>query len=93
MIELQVNQSVFSVNEAHTRRELSELSLRQAKENLEITQNLFTEGRATTRDVLEAQAHWQEAFQTSIDARTQEMLALTQLQKNIGQLQKNNQSQ
>lgn len=93
MIELQVNQSVFSVNEARTRRELSELSLRQAKENLEITQNLFAEGRATTRDVLEAQAHWKEAFQSSIDARTQEMLALTQLQKNIGQLQKNNQMQ
>lgn len=91
MIELQVSQSLFSLTEARTRRELSELSLQQAEENLDLTLDLFAEGRATTRDVLEAQAHWQEAHEAGIAARNQEKMAFTRLQKNIGELQKNQQ--
>ncbi|TVQ11909.1 MAG: TolC family protein [Bacteroidetes bacterium] len=89
MIELQVSQSLFSLTEARTRRELSELSQQQAEENLDLTLDLFAEGRATTRDVLEAQAHWQEAHEAGIAARNQEKIAFTRLQKNIGQLQQN----
>ena len=89
MIELQVSQSLFTLTEARTRRELSELSLQQAEENLNLTLDLFAEGRATTRDVLEAQAHWQEANEAGIAARNEEKMAFTRLQKNIGELQQN----
>lgn len=87
MISLQVSQGIFSLEEARTRRELSELSIQQAQENLALWQNLFSEGRATTRDVLEAQAHWQEARQAGITARNEEKMAITRLQKYIGELQ------
>lgn len=86
MIELQVSQSLFNLTEARKRSELSQLSLLQAQENLSITQNLFAEGRATTRDVLEAQAHWQEAHEAAIAARNQQKTAFTLLQKHIGEL-------
>ncbi len=88
MITLQVSQSLKSLGEARNRRELSALSMQQAHENLEITQNLFAEGRATTRDVLEAQAYWQEAREADIFSRNEEMMAFSRLQKNIGELQK-----
>ena len=87
MIALQVSQSLKSLDEARTRRELSALSVQQARENLELTQNLFVEGRATTRDVLEAQTYWQEAREAAIAAQNEEMMAFTRLQKNIGALQ------
>jgi len=87
MIVLQVSQSLKSLDEARTRRELSALSVQQARENLELTQNLFVEGRATTRDVLEAQTYWQEAREAAIAAQNEEMMAFTLLQKNIGALQ------
>ncbi len=87
MIALQVSQSLKNLNEARTRRELSALSIQQARENLVLTQNLFTEGRATTRDVLEAQTYWQEAREAAIAARNEEMMAFTRLQKHIGALQ------
>jgi outer membrane protein TolC len=86
MIELQVNQSLCDLSEARVRREMTNLSLEQAEENLKITQDLFKEGRATTRDVLESQAYWQEAYESRIDARNNEMMAYTKLLKNIGEL-------
>lgn len=84
MVELQVQQSLFNLKEASRRVELSSLSLQQARQNLEVTQNLFQEGRATTRDLLEAQAHWQEAHTARIEAQAGERLALTRLQKDLG---------
>ncbi len=93
MIALQVSQGLFSLEEARTRRELSELSMQQAQENLELWQNLFSEGRATTRDVLEAQAHWQEARQAGIAARNEEKMAFSRLQKHIGELQQTGEMQ
>lgn len=86
MIELQVNQSLYNLTEARARKKMSDLSLEQAEENLRITRNLFKEGRATTRDVLESQAYWQEAYESQIDARNNEMMAYTMLLKNIGEL-------
>ncbi len=86
MIELQVNQSMLDFNEAMEKTKLTHLSLKQAKENLDVTNNLFREGRATTRDVLEAQAHWQEAQAAYIEAKASEKLAYSKLQKNLGNI-------
>ncbi|ASB50757.1 TolC family protein [Alkalitalea saponilacus] len=86
MVQLQVSRELLSFHESKSRLDLANLSLEQAEENLRVTNNLFNEGRATTRDVLEAQAHWQDAHATSISAKAAHRLAYTNLQKAIGDL-------
>ncbi len=85
-IALQVYQSRYQLEESISELELTQLSLEQAAENLRMTEDLFSEGRAKTRDLLEAQALWQDANTAHIEARNQYRLAYTRLQKARGQL-------
>ena len=85
-IELEVTQSLYNYQEAAARVEFTEMSLDQATENLRLTRDLFDEGRAATRDVLEAQALWQDAYQAHISAKNQQRVAYTELLKASGEL-------
>ncbi|MCF8331378.1 MAG: TolC family protein [Bacteroidales bacterium] len=85
-IQLQVQQQIFKLQEAYKEVELTQTSLKQAKENLEITKNNLNEGLAKTTDVLEAQAMWQKAKASEIQAKTDLQLAWLALQKAIGEL-------
>ncbi len=89
MIELEVSQARFTFEEAQSEVSLTALSLEQAEENLRSAEDLFREGRATTRDVLEAQALWQQAHAANIRAKNQFRLAYTQLLKTSGELHQN----
>jgi len=85
-IELEVTQSLYNYEEAAARTEFAEMSLDQATENLRLTRDLFDEGRAATREVLEAQALWQDAYQAHISAKNQQRMAYTELLKASGEL-------
>lgn len=85
-IRLQVQQEIFKVQEAVKQVESTNTSLNQAKENLEMTRDNFDEGMAKTTDVLEAQAMWQKAYASKIEAQTELQLAWLAFQKAMGQL-------
>ncbi len=89
MVELEISQARFTFEEAQSEVSLTALSLEQAEENLRSAEDLFREGRATTRDVLEAQALWQQAHAANIRAKNQFRLAYTQLLKTSGELHQN----
>ena len=86
MISLQVQQAVYSYTESVKKAEMAKIALTQATENLQLTQDNFDEGMLQTRDVLEAQTMWQDAYSTYIDALTEQQLSNTKLKKVTGAL-------
>ncbi len=88
MVELEVSQSLYNLREARARLEMTESSLEQATENLRVNNDLLHQGRATTRDALEAQALWQQAHASHIEAKNQYRIAYTKLEKASGQIVK-----
>ncbi len=86
MISLQVQQAVYSYTESVKKAEMAKIALTQATENLQLTQDNFDEGMLQTRDVLEAQTMWQDAYSTYIDALTEQQLSDTKLKKVTGAL-------
>lgn len=86
LVSLEVRKSIFNYNEAVKKVEMTQSSMEQAKENLELTRNNFDEGMATTADVLEAQSMWQESYADYIEAATEYRIEQTRLLKASGQL-------
>lgn len=74
------------VNEAQMEVELGSLSVRQAETSMNMTRQQFDNGMATLSDLLDAQALWQQARQTEIDARFNLFVARTSLLKAMGAL-------
>jgi outer membrane protein TolC len=85
-IQLQVQQHIFRFQEAIKQIEMTNISLKQADENLKITRDTFNEGLATTAEVLEAQAMWQKAKAENIEAKTALQMSWLALQKATGKL-------
>jgi outer membrane protein TolC len=90
MISLQIRQAQYQYMESLKKIELTERSLNQAKENLRVTDDKFSEGMIKTSDVLEAQTMWQKAYMENIDALTELKINDTYLKKTSGELQKEN---
>lgn len=88
LIELQVNQSVFTYNESFKKVEITRVSLDQAQVNLDITKDNYQEGIVNTSDLLEAQTLWQEAYTDYIEAMTEHKRAESELKNISGQLTK-----
>ncbi len=86
-IELQVNQSVFQVNEANKRLEMAQASTRKADENLRTANLGFREGVISSTTVMEAQTAWLQAQSQKIDAEIDVKLSQVNLQKALGTLQ------
>lgn len=85
-IVLDVQQSVFSLNESVTKVNMTQESLEQAKENLTVAQDNFDLGMVTLTDLLDAQVQWQNAYSEYIDAKIEYMNNFTAYQKSIGEL-------
>ncbi len=83
-IELQVNQSVFSVNEANKQYRLSLKNQEKAEENLRMAQAGFSEGVIPTGDLLAAQTAWVQAHSETIDAQINIRLTQAILRKALG---------
>lgn len=86
LISLQVQQSYFSLQEAFQQIDLAKSAMDQANENVELTQNLFYEGLATTTELLNAQAFWQRAHSELIDSKINYKLREISFLKSIGEL-------
>lgn len=86
MIELQVNQSSFKVNEATKKLEMAKASTARADENLRMANLGFGEGVISSTTVMEAQTAWLQAQSQKIDAEIDVKLSQVNLQKALGVL-------
>ena len=71
---------------ARLESELADRSLAQAEENLKVSKSQYDVGLEPLSDHLEAQALWQQAYETSVDARFQHYLSYIKYQKATGTL-------
>lgn len=87
MIELQVNQSNFKVNEAQKKLEMANANVANADENLRMANLGFKEGTVSITTVMEAQTAWNQAQSKKIDAEIGVKLSEVELQKALGRLE------
>ena len=86
MIELQVNQTTFKVDEANRRLTMAEASIKRAEENLRTANLGFSEGVIEPSVVMEAQTAWLQAQSQKIDAEIDVKLSQVDLEKALGTL-------
>ncbi len=87
MIELQVNQSTFKVDEANKKLTMAQANIQHANENLRMANLGFQEGVITPATVMEAQTAWLQAQSQKIDAEIDVKLSQVDLQKALGTLE------
>ena len=86
LIELQVSQSSFKVDEANKRLVMAQTSIGRAEENLRTANLGFQEGVISPTVVMEAQTAWLQAQSQKIDAEIDVKLSQVDLQKSLGRL-------
>lgn len=85
-IELQVNQSVYKMNEAKKKLTASTRNMESAEENLRHANMGFEEGVIPALNLMEAQTAWFAAHSTLIDAQIEVKLTEVYYQKAMGTL-------
>lgn len=85
-VSLEVQQTYLQMNQAAKKIALSELSLQQAEENLKLADDRLAAGTIVGKDVLEAQAIWQQAYDALIDAKVEYKISQAAYRKAIGDL-------
>lgn len=85
-IELEVNQSIYKLNEAKKKLIASTRNKEKADENLRHAELGFTEGVIPTLNLMEAQTAWMSAGADLIDAQIEVKLTKVYLMKSMGQL-------
>ena len=88
-IELQVNQSVYKVNEAGKKLIASSRNMENAEENLRRANFGFVEGVIPALNLMEAQTAWVSARSSLIDAQIEVKLTEVYLSKALGKLSAN----
>lgn len=86
-IELQINQSVFRLNEAEKKVMTAKKNKESAAENLQYANLGFEEGVIPALQVMEAQSAWLKANSELIDAQIESKLAKVYLKKATGSMQ------
>ena len=84
LIELQVNQALFKVQEANKTLLMTITNMNKAEENLQKAEVGYREGVLTTHNVLEAQTAWLKAQSEKIDAEIGIRLTQVYFSKAIG---------
>lgn len=87
LVELQVNQNVFKVEEANKRLEMAKADIANADENLRMANIGYREGFVNTTTVMEAHTAWLQAQSSKIDAEIDVKLSQVELQKALGTLE------
>ena len=87
MIELQVNQKAFLVNESNKKLAMAQSNVAHAEENLRTANLGFKEGVISSTVVIEAQTAWLKAQSQKIDAEIEVKLSQVELQKAQGTLE------
>lgn len=85
-IELEVNQSVYKLNEANKKLTASMKNKERADENLRHADLGFKEGVIPTLNLMEAQTAWMSAGSSLIDAQIEVKLTKVYLMKSMGKL-------
>ena len=88
-IELQVNQSVYKLNEAGKKLIASSRNMENAEENLRRANFGFEEGVIPALNLMEAQTAWVSARSSLIDAQIEVKLTEVYLSKALGKLSAN----
>ena len=88
-IELQVNQSVYKVNEAGKKLIASSRNMENAEENVRRANFGFEEGVIPALNLMEAQTAWVSARSSLIDAQIEVKLTEVYLSKALGKLSAN----
>ena len=83
---LELTQAENNWDEARLEAELADRSLEQAAENQRVSKSQYEAGLETLSDHLEAQALWQQAYATQVDAHFQLYLQYVKYLKASGQL-------
>ena len=86
LLTLEMTQTRNNLEEAQLELELADLSVTSADENLRMSQRQYEAGMETLTDLLEAQALWQQARQTQVDARVNCYLQWLEFRKATGQI-------
>ena len=68
---LELTQAANNLDEAKLEGDLADRSLQQAEENRRVSKSQYEVGLETLSDHLEAQAMWQQAYETKVDAHFQ----------------------
>lgn len=85
-IELEVNQSIYKVNEASKKLKSSMKNKERAEENLRHADLGFKEGVIPALNLMEAQTAWMSAGSDLIDAQIEMKLTQVYLMKSMGKL-------
>jgi outer membrane protein TolC len=85
-MQLELAQAANNLDEAHLEADLAEKSLAQAEENMHVSRSQYDAGLETLSDHLEAQAIWQQAFATQVNAKFQLYLSGVAYRKAAGEL-------
>lgn len=86
-VELQVNQSVYKVNEAYKNLAMTGKNMENADENLRSANLGFKEGVIPVSNLIEAQTAWLSAHSDKIDAQINMKITDLYLQKAMGTLE------
>ena len=86
LIDLQISQSSFRVDEANKKLVMAHSNIERAEENLRTANIGFKEGVITPTTVMEAQTAWLQAQSQVIDAEIDVRLSHVELQKALGTL-------
>ena len=85
-VELQVNQSVYKVNEANKKLIMCTRDMENAEENLRCANLGFEEGVIPALNLMQAQTAWVQAHSNLIDAQIDAKLSEVYLNKAMGKL-------
>ena len=83
---LELTQAANNLDEAKLQTALADRSLEQADENRRISKGEYDAGLEPLSDHLEAQALWQQAYETKVDAHFQLYLSYVKYLKSAGKL-------
>ena len=83
---LELTQAANNLDEAKLEAALADRSLEQADENRRISKGEYEAGLEPLSDHLEAQALWQQAYETKVDAHFQLYLCYVKYLKAVGRL-------
>ena len=86
LLALEMTQAANNLDEALLERRLADTSMEAAEENLRMSRRQYEAGLETLSDYLEAQAVWQQASRTQVEARIGSYLRWLEYRKAAGLL-------
>ena len=86
MMMLELQQAANNLDEARLEVLLAEKSMVQAEENRQLSEKQYRAGMETLSNCLEAQAAWQKASESLVDAQFRRYLAIVDYRRSAGLL-------